>query len=85
MFVGFGTLSGGAHAIGQEADRAPFQLVSAPKAAYRARQRGTTIEVGWRKESDAETVNLDDKANDAGQMKKKQNSGSDISGAETRP
>ena len=60
--MGFGTLSGGAHAIGQEADRAPFQLVSAQKFSYRARPRETTDTVEWRKESDAQIVNLDDKA-----------------------
>jgi hypothetical protein len=87
MFVGFGTLSGGAHAVGQEADRPSFQLVSASKVTYGGRPLGVTAGVEGRKERDGQTVNLGDKANnnDAGQMMQKQNVGSDLPGAAFRP
>jgi hypothetical protein len=61
MFVGFGTLSGGAHVVGQEADRNAFQLVSAQKAAYGGRPWGTTAGVAGRKERNAETVSFGEK------------------------
>ena len=87
MFVGFGTLSGEAHASGQEADRPSFQLVSALKVTYGVRPLGVTAGVESREERGGKTVNLDDKANnnDAGQMTQKQNFGTDLSGAAVRP
>src|SRR5262245_2247913 len=65
MFVGFGTLSGGAHAIGQRADRTSFQLVSGEKFSYRARQwRAGGELLGGRKQTDGTLVHPDQTRND---------------------
>jgi hypothetical protein len=45
MFLGFGTLTGRASAVGQEVDRTAFQLVSAQTLSYRPRQYRATGEV----------------------------------------
>jgi hypothetical protein len=45
MFLGFGTLTGRASAVGHEVDRTSFQLVSAQIFSYRPRQYRATAEV----------------------------------------
>ena len=61
MFVGFGTLSGGAHKSGQEIDRTAFQLVTADKLTYRPRQCRASLEVFGRKPGEGKWVGSDEK------------------------
>jgi hypothetical protein len=62
MFVGFGTLSGGAHTAGQNGDRSSFQLVSTAKSFYFPGQCRATLEVNARKQRDGKLVKPGEKA-----------------------
>jgi hypothetical protein len=69
MFLGFGTLSGGANAVGQAVDRPSFQLVSAETFSYRARQCGATAEVLWRKQREGKSSSGQRKQNKPGVLR----------------
>jgi hypothetical protein len=57
MFLGYGTVSGGAHVVGQNSDRSSFQLVSAPKLFYCPSQCRTSIDVLGRSQRDRKPEN----------------------------
>jgi hypothetical protein len=62
MFVGFGTISGRASAVGQNNDRSSFHLVRDKEFSYLPSQFRATVEEFGRAQRDRKPANSSEKA-----------------------